>query len=97
MKTSQTLLPCKLLALAAAFVTAAVPALAQVAPNSVPAKQEIVVLSPFQVSGKGDTGFFSKNTMAGTRSSERLINIPQNIQIISEELMLDLAKDNPIA
>lgn len=96
MKTSQTLLSCKLLALAAAFVTASVPALAQVAPNSVPAKQEIVVLSPFQVSAKGDTGFFSKNTMAGTRSSERLINIPQNIQIISEELMLDLAKDNPI-
>ena len=60
MKTSQTLSFCKLSALAAAFVTAAVPALAQVAPNSASAKQEIVVLSPFQVSAKGDTGFLAK-------------------------------------
>lgn len=56
----------------------------------------MVTLSPFQVFGQDDSGYFRKNTMAGTRSSERLINIPQNIQIINEELIQDLAKDNPI-
>jgi len=56
----------------------------------------VVRLDAFRVSSSGDIGFFSKNTMAGTRSSERLADIPQNIQIINSELLQALAQDNPI-
>ncbi len=91
-----------LLPASAFLVFAAVSALAQSAPtpgqktDEKSKQEEMVTLSPFQVSGQDDSGYFRKNTMAGTRSSERLINIPQNIQIINEELIQDLAKDNPI-
>jgi iron complex outermembrane receptor protein len=58
--------------------------------------QRAVNLPKFEVVSDRDKGFFAKNTMAGTRSNQRLVNIPQNIQIVNNELILDLAQDNPI-
>ena len=58
--------------------------------------KEIVELSPFVVKVEEDTGYFAKNTLVGTRTSERLANIPQNIQIVTRQLMVDTAYDNPI-
>ncbi|MBI4624096.1 MAG: TonB-dependent siderophore receptor [Verrucomicrobia bacterium] len=58
-------------------------------------KEDAVQLSEFLVSEKGDSGYLAKNALAGTRSNERLVNIPQNIQIITRDLIRDLAQDNP--
>ncbi|MBL9214595.1 MAG: TonB-dependent receptor plug domain-containing protein [Opitutaceae bacterium] len=58
------------------------------------ASDEPLELSVFTVTGREDAGYFSKNTLLGTRTNERLVNIPQNIQIINRELLDDLAKDN---
>lgn len=61
------------------------------------AKQNSVYeLSPFQVSGKEDSGYFKKNTMVGTRSSERISNIPQAIQIVTSEMLQDVPTDNTV-
>lgn len=76
----------------------ALSALAQTAPAPKPAPaakgDEVLELSPFVVSDKGDQGYFAKNTLAGTRTVERLVNIPQNIQIINAEFLQDVNLDN---
>lgn len=84
--------------LAFAFIPlASISAFAQATSQPAQNKEdEVVSLSPFVVTSENDKGYFQKNTMAGTRSSERLLNIPQNIQIINQELIQDLAQDNPI-
>ena len=90
---------CLLLA-CALLITPAIRSYAQLAaPADQKTKEEpkegsVIELSPFQVTAKEDNGYFKKNTMAGTRSAERLINIPQNIQIITRELMDDIPTDN---
>ena len=79
------------------LLLAAISAFAQTA--SQPARNtqgEVVTLSPFEVTGAGDSGYFKKNTMVGTRSAERIVNIPQNIQIITQELMQDIPTDNTV-
>lgn len=58
--------------------------------------KDAVQLSAFVVESERDIGYFAKNTLAGTRSNERLVNIPQNIQVITRELMEDLATINPM-
>lgn len=72
---------------------------AQTAPSPTPganATGEVVELSQFVVSSQGDTGYFAKNTLAGTRANERLVNIPQNIQIINSEFLQDVNLDNGV-
>jgi len=81
----------------ALLALAAISAFAQTASRPAPNKgDEVVTLSPFEVTGTGDSGYFKKNTMVGTRSSERITNIPQNIQIITQELMQDIPTDNTV-
>ena len=61
-----------------------------------PKEDSVLELAPFQVSAKGDSGYFKKNTMVGTRSSERISNIPQGIQIVTNEMLQDVPTDNTI-
>ncbi|MBL9215696.1 MAG: TonB-dependent siderophore receptor [Opitutaceae bacterium] len=82
----------------AACALAAGPGAAQTAhpPPAEGKAEEVLYLSPYSVSAQGDSGYFAKNTLAGTRSNERLVNIPQNIQIVTQELLQDIALDNPV-
>lgn len=86
----------------AMVVFAAVPVFAQSTtqtagkPDEKKKEDEVVKLSPFQVSGKEDNGYFKKNTMVGTRSSELIVNIPQNIQIVTSDLMQDIPTTNTV-
>ncbi len=57
---------------------------------------DVIELSAFTVTSDEDVGYFSKNTLVGTRTNERLVNIPQNIQIVNEEFLEDLGSDNGI-
>ncbi|MDZ4803153.1 MAG: TonB-dependent receptor [Bryobacteraceae bacterium] len=65
--------------------------------SAAPADSEATIeLNPFRVSTKGDAGYFSKNTLMGTRSTERIVNIPQSISVINSEFLRDLNLDNGI-
>lgn len=68
----------------------------QAASNPSPTAAEVVVLPAFQVSNENDDGYFAKNTLAGTRTNERVINIPQNISIVTRKLLEDLNQDNGV-
>lgn len=86
-------------ALLAALLTVA-PTLAQAAATQTSAnpaaREEIVELSQFVVSAQGDDGYFAKNTLLGTRTNERLLNIPQNLQIVNSDFLRDAGFDNGI-
>ncbi|MEO6244797.1 MAG: TonB-dependent receptor [Opitutaceae bacterium] len=59
-------------------------------------KGDTLVLSPFTVTTDADTGYLSKSTISGTGTDETLMKIPQTIQIANQELISDLASDDPM-
>jgi hypothetical protein len=70
------------------------PAIGQVAPATAPdsaaKRDETVVLSPFEV--VSDTrGYFSANTMSGTRLNTKLEDLASSIAVITKEQMADFA------
>lgn len=69
---------------------------AQDAPEQKDGDEEVVILSQFVVSSEGDKGYFARNTLSSNRTSERLVDIPQNIQIVSEDFLDDVNLDNGI-
>ncbi len=62
---------------------------AQPAPAA--AKEEAVVLSPFEVSSADDKGYAASTALAGTRTNEKLANLPNSISVFTADLMSDLA------
>jgi len=77
------------LALPASVLTAqtvapapATPATAQPAP---------VALSPFEVSATEDRGYAASSALSGTRTNEKLANLPNSISVFTADLMKDLA------
>lgn len=84
-------------ALSAAFVTA----IAQsVSPSPNPAKaddtteKDVITLSPFVVTGANDAGYSGQQTLIGSRTAKKLIDIPANITIINKEMLEDLNVTN---
>lgn len=71
----------------------ALPLHAQTATSSADAKDEVIELSPFVVTTESDTGYLSKNTLAGSRFVQTVMEIPQSIQIANRELISDLGVD----
>ena len=69
------------------------PARAQVAPAPTPAPSagEPVKLSVFEVSSDKDTGYAASTAMTGTRTNEKLENLPNSISVMTQELLQDLA------
>ncbi|MEO7598119.1 MAG: TonB-dependent receptor [Opitutus sp.] len=72
------------------------PPVGKPAAEAAKAKDDALVLSPFTVTSEGDRGYLSKNTISGTGTSESLMKIPQTIQIANQELLQDLASDDPM-
>ena len=55
------------------------------------ASEEIVKMNEFEVDTTQDTGYLAKNTLSATRTSQSLMDIPSNIQIVSGEFLQDLS------
>ncbi len=78
--------------------------LAQVAPKPAPAPNEsaspkltedVVTLSPFEVSAAKDTGYQATETLAGTRIRTDLKDVASAIQVVTKDFMADVgATDN---
>jgi hypothetical protein len=93
------LVPCLSLLLAAAVLT---PASAQVAPAVAPNSsaaasanatkgEEAIVLSPFTISSDEDKGYAASSALAGTRTNEKLANLPNSISVFTADFLSDLA------
>jgi len=83
-------------AIGASCVFLGLPARAQVAPQPTPASPAggPVKLSVFEVSSERDTGYAASTAMTGTRTNEKLENLPNSISVMTQELLQDLAFNN---
>ena len=74
---------------------AAISALAQLAPAptapSNPAGEDVIALSPFEVSSDSNRGYFQSNTMSGTRLNSKIEDLGQSITVMTKEQMSDFA------
>jgi outer membrane receptor protein involved in Fe transport len=68
------------------------PLVAQVAPDaaSEDAEEEVIVLSPFEVSATRDTGYQATETLAGTRIRTNLRDVASAISVVTEEFLRDI-------
>lgn len=88
-------LPARLSAALAALTTAVFAAQSTAAePATNPAKDELLVLSPFTVDTSKDYGYRRTNAITATRIGTAIIDTPLNIQVIGSELLRDLGVDN---
>ena len=67
---------------------ASVPAFAQT-PANPPAKDETLVLSPFQVSAAPDRGYGVSETMTGSRVKVQIIDLPYTVNVLTSEFLSD--------
>lgn len=56
-----------------------------------PTQEAAVVLSPFEVNSGDDKGYAASSTLAGTRTNEKLANLPNTILVFTSDLLSDLA------
>lgn len=56
-----------------------------------PGEDDTIVLSPFEVSTSGDKGYYSANTMSGTRLNSKIEDLGQSISVMTKEQMTDFA------
>ena len=77
----------------ATLIIAAV-ASAQVAPPATPASDPAVQLSVFEVTAEKDLGYAASTALTGTRTSEKLENLPNSITVMTQEFLQDLAVNN---
>lgn len=85
----------RLALLAAVLQCSNFPAVAQVAP-SLPTSptgtpEAAVVLSPFEVAADQDKGYAASSALTGTRTNEKLANLPNSITVVTADLLSDLA------
>ena len=55
---------------------------------------ETVVLSPFEVTSEKDVGYATSTAMTGTRTSEKLADLPNSISVMTQEFLQDIAVNN---
>jgi hypothetical protein len=54
-------------------------------------RDEVVSLSPFQVTGAGDRGYYAANTMSATRLNSKIEDLAASITVVTKEQMADFA------
>ncbi len=82
-----------------ASLHASIAVLAQTAPTAptkatAPAAGEAVQLSVFEVSADSDRGYAASTAMSGTRTNEKLENLPNSISVMTADLLADLGALN---
>lgn len=65
-------------------------ALSDAAPDASSDEEVFTVMPQFTVTTTQDKGYFSANTLAGTRTNQLIKNTPMTISVINEDLMEDL-------
>jgi hypothetical protein len=76
---------------ALAVLAGAWPMVAQTtAPDNSPKKDEVLVLSPFEVNAEDDHGYQATQTLAGTRIRTDLKDVGSAISVITKEFMQDI-------
>ena len=53
--------------------------------------EKVVELSPFEVSGGSDKGYFASNTMSGTRLNSKIEDLAASITVITKQQLMDTA------
>ena len=85
-------LPARLTAALTALASSVLSAqTAPAASASLPAKDETVVLSPFEVTAAGDRGYYGANAMSGTRLNTKIEDLASSITVVTKEQMADFA------
>ena len=83
---------------AALALSAATATFAQVAPATAgtsPAQNDDpIALSPFEVVTDRDIGYASPTAMSGTRTNERLENLPNAISVLNQDFLQDIGANN---
>ena len=69
-------------------------AAADSAPPTSAGKEDVVELSPFQVSAEAETGYRATSTLAGTRLKTDLKDIGAAVSVVTNEMMSDLGAVN---
>ena len=87
MKTPRTLLA----ALAGWFAASAT---ADAQTTIIPVKEDVIQLSPFEVSAEKDTGYRASGTLAGTRLRTELRDVAASVSVITKEFMQDIGANN---
>ncbi|HUG10773.1 MAG TPA: TonB-dependent receptor plug domain-containing protein [Opitutaceae bacterium] len=74
------------------LIGASWPLAAQVTPDATTPEtdEEVIVLSPFEVSGTRDTGYQATETLAGTRIRTELKDVASAISVITEQFLQDV-------
>ena len=55
------------------------------------AKEEAIVLSPFEVISDNDRGYQAANTLGATRTNVAIRDLPMQMNVVTEQMMLDRA------
>ena len=81
----------------ALFMTAWRVMLAQTAPSGAgtPMPDDVVELSQFTVSGAGDRGYNTANTVGATRINSEIKNTPISVVVINQQFIQDLGATDP--
>jgi outer membrane receptor for ferric coprogen and ferric-rhodotorulic acid len=79
-----------------AVLAAAPPAASSTGPTATTAAKglddsEPILMSPFEVDASGQKGYYSPNTMAGTRLNSKLEDLASSIAVVTKEQMADFA------
>lgn len=69
-----------------------IPAFAQTEPRD--DEEEVFELSPFVVSGEGESGYYASQTLAGTRLKTDVKDVGSSIQILTSEFLEDVGADD---
>lgn len=75
---------------AALIVGTGWPLMSQTVPQDQASPDEVIVLSPFEVSGTKDTGYQATETLAGTRIRANLRDVASAISVITAEFLKDV-------
>jgi outer membrane receptor protein involved in Fe transport len=67
---------------------------AQTTPPSIPAKDDAVQLSPFEVAAGKDNGYAASSTLAGTRLRTDLRDVAASITVVTKQFMDDIGASN---
>ncbi len=78
-----------LLALAGAASTSGLLAQEATAPGAAPADDEVIVLSPFEVTAAESTGYVATTTLAGSRINTQLKDVGSAISVVTSEFLKD--------
>src|SRR5262249_38260811 len=84
----------RVLALSALAATSFAQTVPKPAPTASASTDEAVVLSPFQVISDDDRGYQAANTLGATRTNVAIRDLPMQLNVVTDQLMVDRAPFN---